>query len=466
MRAPDVAVVGAGFAGLSAAAALADAGARVLVVDARPQLGGRATAFADRETGELVDNGQHVLFGCYRETLAFLRRVGADDHVTRERSLAVPFVDRAGRRSELRCPALPAPLHLLAGVLRWPAIPLRDRLTALRMAGPLRAARRTSPDGGHAGDSTLTVSQWLRRHGQSATLIEWLWEPLAVAALNQSIDEAAAAPFVRVLAEMFGPDAAASALVLPNRPLHLMYAEPARAYIESRGGTVCKGTLARIAVEGSRVAGIHVRGERVAAPAVVCAVPWFAMRSVFGSVAPAALSDIVDAAAAMTSKPIVTVNLWYDRPVMDEPFVGLPGRAMQWVFDKRFAFAAATSHLSLVSSGADALTGEGSGALVARAAGEVNDALPAARSATLLRGTVVREKQATFSLAPGQPRRPGTTTPVDGLVLAGDWIDTGLPGTIESAVVSGHRAAAVIVRGERAKQDAGKGEANWTMRDK
>ena len=127
MIAPDVAVVGAGFAGLSAAAALADAGKRVLVLDARPQLGGRATAFVDRVTGELVDNGQHVLFGCYHETFRFLRRVGAEDNVgfspvSRCRSRS------RGRRSLLRCPPLPAPLHLLGGVLDWEALPWRDRL--------------------------------------------------------------------------------------------------------------------------------------------------------------------------------------------------------------------------------------------------------------------------------------------------------------------------------------------------
>ena len=444
VNAPDVAIVGAGFAGLSAAAALADDGARVLVVDARPQLGGRATAFIDRETGELVDNGQHVLFGCYRETLAFLRRIGAEGNVRREPSLTVPFVDRLGRRSLLRCPRLPAPLHLLAGVLAWDAIPLRDRLTVLRIAPAIQAARREAkkPKGrSHHDDDARTVSAWLRAHHQASSLVEWLWEPLAVAALNQSIDDASAAPFVRVLAEMFGPDAHASSLVLPNRPLHQMYAEPARAFIESRGGTVCRGTLARVVVESDRVIGITVRGERVPVPAVVCAVPWYSMRTVFGSEVPPALEPVVSSATAMTSKPIVTVNLWYDRPVMDEPFVGLPGRDMQWVFDKRFAFGSAASHLSLVSSGAEALTGQSSSALVDRAAGEMNDALPGTRAARLLRGTVVREKHATFSLAPGQPARPGTTTPVRGLVLAGDWIDTGLPGTIESAVISGHRAA-------------------------
>jgi uncharacterized protein with NAD-binding domain and iron-sulfur cluster len=114
---------------------------------------------------------------------------------------------------------------------------------------------------------------------------------------------------------------------------------------------------------------------------------------------------------------------------------------MQWVFDKRLAFGGSASHLSLVSSGAKRLTAMGRDELTALAAREVTEALPGARGATLLRATVVRERQATFSLAPGQPARPATRTPIAGLCLAGDWIDTGLPGTIESAVVSGHRAA-------------------------
>ena len=115
---PDVIIVGAGFAGLSAGALLAERGARVLILDARPQLGGRATAFLDRETGELVDNGQHVLFGCYWETLAFLRRIDALGNVRMQPSMEVTYLDTQGRRSVLRCPALPSPLNLLAGGAR------------------------------------------------------------------------------------------------------------------------------------------------------------------------------------------------------------------------------------------------------------------------------------------------------------------------------------------------------------
>jgi squalene-associated FAD-dependent desaturase len=444
---PDVAVIGAGFAGLTAASLLADAGLKVLVLDARPQLGGRATAFRDRETGELVDNGQHVLFGCYRETLAFLNRIGAGDNVRTQPALEVTYIDVRGRRSVLRCPPLPPPLHLMAAVLDWDPMPWRDRLSALRLARPLRAARRAL---GRTGTVSVdppgaTVSEWLQAHGQRRKLREWLWEPLAVAALNQPPHQASAAPFVRVLAEMFGPDPTAAAIVLPIQPLHLMYAEPARRFIEARGGHVQTNAVARVVVQNGRVDGVEIRGERFAVTRVISAVPWFALRQLFAPVVPPALRDIVSAADAMVSMPIVTVNLWYDRQVMREPFVGLPGRQMQWVFDKRIAFGSEASHLSIVSSGATALVGRTNEELAALAASEIADALPAARAARLVRTTVIREKQATFSLAPGQPQRPSTRTPVSGLLLAGDWIDTGLPGTIESAVVSGRLAAEAML---------------------
>ena len=437
-----VVIVGGGVAGLSAGASLAQSGHRVLVLDARPQLGGRATAFTDRETGELVDNGQHVLFGFYRATFEFLSRIGAAENVRVQPSLAVPYVDRSGRRTVLRCPPLPSPLHLLAGVLDWDAMPWRDRLPAGKLARPLTQARRElERTGSITVDPPVTVSEWLTTHGQRPKLRNWLWEPLAVAALNQAPGVASATPFVRVLAEMFGPDPSAAALVLPTRPLHQMYAEPARQFIEARGGEIRLNALARVSVEHGRVRAVDVRGERIATSIVLSTVPWFELDKLFAGGVPASLAPLVARANAMESMPIVTVNLWYDRPVMNEAFVGLPGRDMQWIFDKRFVFGGETSHLSTISSGAVRLAGLPNEKLIALADCEVRESLPPAHDAKLTRATVIRERQATFSLAPGQPARPGVRTAVGGLYLAGDWIDTGLPGTIESAVVSGHVAA-------------------------
>jgi hypothetical protein len=239
---------------------------------------------------------------------------------------------------------------------------------------------------------------------------------------------------------MFGSDPRAAAIALPTKPLHLMYAEPARAYLEQRGGKVMTGVTARIVVEGDHVTAVDGGGERWSSGIVISSVPWFAVSSVFET-PPPALAAMLARAAAMASSPIVTVNLWFDRPVIDVPFVGLPGRAMQWVFDKRALIGEETSHLSLVSSGASPLADQTNEALITAAHQELLEALPEARPARLLRATVIREPRATFSLAPGQPPRPDVGTPIRGLFLAGDWIATSLPATIESAVRSGHRAA-------------------------
>ncbi len=437
---PDVIVIGGGFAGLSAASALAERGRRVLVLEARPSLGGRAAAFTDPATGERVDNGQHVLFGCYDETFRFLRRIGAEDRVRVQPRLVVDVIDRSGHASRLSCPRLPSPLHLLAGVLTWNALGWRDRLAVFGMRAALR--RGGPPKGGHYVRSVplqrdQTVRQWLVRHGQTPRLIELLWEPLAVAALNQSIDSAAAEPFAQVLDAMLRGGARGAALALPATPLDEMYALPARAFIEQHGGEVRTQASAQVECGSLQV---RVRGETLAARAVICAVPWYALPDTLLAPPPAVASTL-DAAARTASSPIVTVNLWFDRVVTDGTFVGLPGRSMQWVFDKRTIVGEKASHLSLVSSGAEDIVSRGNQDLIDLAVREVTEALPRARAASLVRAVVVREKRATFSVAPGQPQRPQTRTEVPGLFLAGDWIDTGLPATIEGAVLSGHSAA-------------------------
>jgi squalene-associated FAD-dependent desaturase len=412
----------------------------VLVLEARSRLGGRATAFDDRESGELVDNGQHVLLGCYVETLAFMSQVGALGNLRIESNLSVTMIDRAGVKTRLTCPAVPAPLHLVAGLFEWDALGWADRLASLRMAGPLRRARRELIPGAReiAASPGETVEAWLIRNGQTARIREMLWEPLALAALNQPVGRAAAPAFARVLAEMFGPDTRLSAILLPAKPLHLMYAEPAREFIERHGGTVRTGAPARLTIDGHLQ--VEASGDRWTPDAVIAAVPWFALRELIAGPT-AGLESLLRSAETMASSPIVTVNLWFDGPVLDEPFVGLPGRALQWVFDKRSVPGGSASYLSLVSSGASPLVAMSNPELIAMALQELAEALPPVREARLVRGSVVREPRATFSLAPGQPARPPVQTPVPGVFLAGDWIDTGLPATIESAVRAGHRAA-------------------------
>lgn len=438
----DAVVVGGGFAGLSAAVDLAARGARVAVVESRPKLGGRATSYRDRVTGDEVDNGQHVIFGCYRDTFRFLRTIGADRDIRLQPRLGVNYVDRDGRTIRFRCPDLPPPLHLLGGVIEWDELSLGEKVAGLRMAGPLRQLRRNLARGepGAIVDGCETAREWLLRHRQGPRLRELLWEPLALAALNQSAGVASAAPFARVLAELCGPCPTDSAVGIPRRPLEALYALPARQFIEARGGVVWTNAAGRVVLLDGRLVGVEAKRELITASVVIAAVPWFAVASVFNP-APASLAPMLERAAAMRSAPIVSVHLWFDAQVISEPFLGLLGTTMQWVFDRRSAVGSEGSHVTLVASGAESVVGLPNRALVDRAVADLRSAVPLARNIVPSHSMVIRERHATFSLAPGQPERPPSGTVIRGLYLAGDWIETGLPSTIESAVVSGHRAA-------------------------
>jgi zeta-carotene desaturase len=432
-----VVVVGGGFAGLAAATALAEAGVPVHVFEARPTLGGRANAFRDPVTGERIDNGQHVIAGCYTETLTFLTRVGTAARLHRPSTLRVAMIDERGRRTELSLPPLPPPVDVLAGVLAWDALDWSDRWSMVRIGRALRGFGSIPP-----GE---TVRQWLTRHHQSPRLCRLFWEPLALAALNQPIDDASAEMFVAVTSRMFGPEPDAAAILVPSVPLDELYAVPARQFLDRRAAIITTHAKAAIAIENEQVQGIRVGDVWTAAPTVICAVPWFAMTDVFVDT-PASLEPMVSNATALGCAPIVTVNLWFDDFRIADPMLGLPGGHFQWIFDRRRFVGGGPSHLSLVSSGADVICNMSNPELIDKALTEVRHALPAAVRSAVRHASVIRERRATFSLKPGSPPRPGTTTAVPGLFLAGDWIDTGLPATIESAVMSGHRAAAAVLQ--------------------
>jgi zeta-carotene desaturase len=432
----DAIVIGGGCAGLAAATALAEEGARVLVIEARRHLGGRATTYRDPATGERIDNGQHVLAGCYDETLQFLRRIGNAQALRRPSTLRVSLAEIDGTRHDLVLPPLPAPFHLMAGVLAWRELSWHERIAILRIGPVLRALARR-PDAGAAPE---TVRRWLERHHQPPRLCNLFWEPLALATLNQTMDDAAAAPFLAVIARMLagGPDAAA--LLLPSVLLDELYAVPSQRFLAGHRSRCLTGQPARLMVEDGRVRGVSAGADVFHSTVVIAAVPWFAFGDLFEQ-APAPLASTLANAAALGSSPIVTVNLWLDRSIMEQDFLGLPGRTFQWVFDKSRIVGDRLSHLSLVSSGAERVVALDNDTLSRLALDELAGALPEVRSVVVRRASVVRERRATFSLAPSMPARPSTVTPVDGFFLAGDWIDTGLPATIEGAVLSGHRAA-------------------------
>lgn len=449
-------ILGGGFAGLAAGVALAGAGKRVRLLEQRPYLGGRARSFRDPRTGSIVDNGQHVIMGCYHETLRFLQQIGTLDCIRFQPSLKVHFLEGRGRLTTLACPRLPAPWHLLVGVLQSASFRWREKLEVLRLGRALDphadAGSRKGSQNGCSSSRGLTVDCWLESLGQSERLRRNFWDLLAIAALNEDPRLASAALFERVLRLALFTSTADSRIGLARGGLSECYTEAARTFIESRGGSVETGhhAAALLLSEGACFGVKLSDGNSIPATNVISALPW----TEFLRLLPTEVREGVPFFArisALRPAPIISINLWFDREVTRLDFAGLRGSTVQWLFNKRDLLGSPQTasplpeprgYLSLVVSGAHALIDRTNEELLDTALADLARLLPATHQAKLLRSMIIKERLATFSPSPeAEESRPSAPTPVRRLYLAGDWTSTGLPATIEGAVKSGYTAA-------------------------
>jgi len=431
-----VVVVGGGWAGLAAAHSLAERGIAVTLYEKRAVLGGRAYSYRAREAGHAVDNGQHLMMGCYRATLGFLDRIGARDRIEIQPRLSVPFLHPDRGVAVFACATAPSPLHLTLGALRYRHLSLRERLALV--AGGLRIAlgyRRGAPSG-------ATVGEALRRAGQNENLRTCFWNPLAIAVLNELPERASADLFAEVLRRVFFARASASRIVFPRVGLSDVCAEPAARAIERAGGTIETGPAVRaLELTGDRVTSVSFAGraaERV--DAVIVAVPPPALAALLPGeqAAAAGLRDL----GALRAAPIVSVHLWFSERFDAPRMAGFLDGPIHWLFTPPMQ-PGSGRYVTLVVSGAHELVGKPQDEILRVARRELARYLPATVGLEPSDALVVKEPSATYAATPGeQAKRPSTTTRVPNLFVAGDWVDTGLPATLESAVVSGDRAAA------------------------
>jgi len=419
-----VAVVGAGWAGLAAAVTLAERGIRVSVFEASRSLGGRARRVSI--DGVDLDNGQHVLIGAYRETLRLMRQVGADPD---ELFLRLPLELRYADGFHLRAPRLPYPLNLLSALLRAKGLDLAQGFAALRFLASLRARDfRIEPD--------CSVTRLLDEHSQSGALRSHVWEPLCVSALNTPVERASAQIFVNVLRDSLTGARAASDLLVARTDLGRLFPEPAAEYVKARGGAIELGTLVR------RIArvpgGFRLNDAHTSSCVVIACGPHQAAQLL---VQLPTLDEALSAINAFAYEPIVTCYLQYPESVsLPAPMLGFSGGIAQWVFDRgRLGGPKGLLAAVISASGAhEELTKE---ELTARIGIELKAALGELPSPRW--SQVITEKRATFSCAPALAR-PEAFTAVPGLALAGDYVASEYPGTLEAAVRSGIAAATAV----------------------
>jgi len=453
-----VAIVGGGLAGLAAAAALAGRGLEVTLLESRPRWGGRASSFVDQTTAEAIDNCQHVALGCCTNFLHFCQTVGIDRHFVCERSLT--FVGPDGQTSALSAAPLPAPLHLFPSFAGMRFLSWSDKL---RLALGVRALARTDP--ANCGDETFL--HWLERHGQPPAVIDRFWHVVLVSALSETLDRLDVGHARKVIVDGFLRNTQGWTVWVPTVPLDDLYGTVVQNWLESHG-VVCRlqSGVRRVvpcsaeAAEIRTTAGaagrfeIELRNsETLRADDVIIAVP----QNLVAGLLPDEGRQLPELAGLdrLETAPISSVHLWFDRPITELRHATIVGRLSQWLFNRSAIHRlngadgnrSGESYYQVVISASRDVVSQPQAEIIEKVASELKEIWPEARDARLIHSRLVTEHKAVVSMLPGVDRyRPGQATSIPGLFLAGDWTQTGWPGTMEGAVRSGYLAAEQLLR--------------------
>jgi squalene-associated FAD-dependent desaturase len=414
---------------MAAAVALSERGIPVTVFESAQQLGGRARGVVHRDAQ--LDNGQHLLLGCYRQTLRLIEQVGGN---LEQDFLRLPLqLDLHGKFS-LRAPHLPAPLHLLVALLSARGLSFGARLNAARCMLALRRTNFLLP-------TDMTVAELLAQHGQDAELTQKLWEPLCIAALNTPLHKASAQVFLNVLRDAMNQSRADSDMLLPRVDFSALFPQRAASYVELRGGSVL--TSCGVEKITPKDGGIELATAKNATTFshVICAAPPAIAARLLRSTT--ALESVVTQIETLQHQPIYTVYLQYAPTVgLPYPMLGLYQRYSQWLFDKG-QIAGQHGLLAAVISAEGIHQELPQEQLAQKVITELREEFGIADQPKWFK--IIAEKHATFTCSPNL-QRPSQQTALPGLLLAGDYTAGDYPATLEGAVLSGLRCANLILK--------------------
>jgi squalene-associated FAD-dependent desaturase len=426
----SIAIIGGGVAGLSAAVTLAGKNIKVTVFETHSQLGGRAKGI--QYQGLILDNGQHILLGAYRETLRLLAQTQAPLHKSIQRLPLILTVFDLKNQShfELKVPAyLPAPLHILAGLLSARGITLSDKWYALRMMAWMKWHAFRLPQ-----DESLAT--FLVSHHQTNALVQLLWEPLCLAALNTPIQQASAQVFLNVLRDSFNQQTHDADVLLAKTDLTTLISTPWAEYVSKQGGHILTGTTVKTIQPNADGYMLMTQEEETLFSHVIIAAGPHQLKHL------AKRLPLLDVATKQfTYQPITTVYLQYDTSTrLPQPMLGMVNCTSQWVFDRGQVCGQDGLLAVVISAHADLDMDQT--ALAEMIHAELTQIIP--QLGKPLWHKVVTEKRATFS-CDANLVRPTNQTAYPNLYLAGDYTAGDYPATIEGAVRSGIAAANLIL---------------------
>jgi len=421
-------VIGGGFAGLSAAAYLVNSGVDIHLIEASPKLGGRAYSFLDKTHNEVIDNGQHILMGCYKYTLDFLNLINAEDTLFYQENLQLVLVSRNGEKHILKAPNIFYPLNLLTAILKFKPFKVKDKFSLITFMIKMLFISRENI-------KNLTVHEWLKQNHQTGKINDYLWEILAVGALNNSTKNASAAIFYDILKTIFYRGNKSATLIIPKTDLSNTYCVQAEKFICEKGGSVStKEKAVEFITEAGRIVALKTNKNIYKDfKFVITAIPHFSLKKIINN----GINNVNGNMFQYSS--ILSMHIWLKDNPFKEKFYGLVKSKVHWVFNHN-------TFITLVISNADRFVKYSSGYLSKLLLEELENYFQFFNKDLVISYKIIKEKRATFIPSIYFNKNQSIiTSSYSNLILAGDWTDTGLPSTIESAVKSGTKAAEFIV---------------------
>jgi len=441
----EVIIVGGGIAGLSAAVYAIQQGFKPILFEKTPHLGGRARSFYARDVDAEIDNGQHVLSNAYEHTRSLLKIVKSEDEIYFQSKLNINFLLPEGKWLPFKSLSLPSPFHFALALLTKPRFNILDRLALIRFFYHLKFTPEQRL-------RNMTVADWLRASHQTSALIEILWQPLTLATLNTAITDASAYLFKIVLEKAFLSSPKTCGLGLPLNFLSRIFAHPIRKYVEQNGGDILLAEgIKKLFLSGNRVVALETTHQRkIQIQNLILTIPPqnFENLLIDGS---SKIKRFFSELNHFAFSPIITIHFWTAFPLPVQIPTALINSPIHWIFPRpKVASEEQYPGYTAVISDAGSLVNIPSIEIISLLEDTLQQFLGFTRKSEkeknqIIKYKIIKEKRATVLQTPlFLKTRPSIVTPNANLLIAGDWVDTDLPATIESAVLSGKRAAEAL----------------------
>ncbi|MEJ2635857.1 MAG: hydroxysqualene dehydroxylase HpnE [Calditrichia bacterium] len=440
----EIIIIGGGLAGISAAIHAIQHGFRPIILEKNRELGGRVRSVYANDIHQTIDNGQHILSAAYDETIRMLKQTGSLHKVYFQKNFNIHFIKSQRRHFVFRTFALPSPLHFFIPLM------LQKKFTGTNTAEYISFVRKNIGLK-EAELRKMTVSQWLSFTGQSKNLRTLLWEPLTHSILNASMEEASAYLLQQAVNQSFLHSRKRAALGIPRDWLGNIFVTPAEKFISDKGGSIHRlCSLHKFISENGHINSIVTRKQQFYSPWIISTVPPYALKSVLEESQIQSLNRLTEKCGRFSYNPIITINIFLRAPINVQFPVAPVASPLQWIFPHPSQNSGKAGYgYALVISAANQWTIKNADQIIDMVKGELFRILGINlnNNHKLIKYKIIKEKRATVSQTPEFLKlRPAVETPIDNFFLAGDWVATGLPATIESAVKSGRMAVEAVVK--------------------